>query len=292
MTTLFLCIPSKGKPIMDWVKAKNVLIVVFIVVNIFLGINLVLFYRADSAFGKNTVNAVKILEERGVKLKCNVPEISDAYRINYGNEALDMKSIAPILLDDYKLSSGKLEYGKEISSNSKRVIFTDNISFTYTDSLPGDKVETSDKDKTIKYCIKFLDKLKLPVSEYHVDKYIKQDDGTVNIVFKEIYNDYIIFSNDFQIEVSNNGIKKLKCRLIKVNGEQSKGNSIVPAYQILLRHYTESKNTITGIDIGFICEYRQEGISSTISPVWRISTEEDGERYFSTVDGSIIVKKM
>ncbi|MCX7922114.1 MAG: two-component system regulatory protein YycI [Clostridia bacterium] len=277
---------------MDWVKAKNVLIVVFVVLNIFLTVNLVLFYRADSAHGKNTINAVKILEDRGVGLKCKVPDISTSYRINYENAALDMRAIASLLLGSSGIPSEKLKYGKELTFGVKSIVFNDSSSFTFTDGSPGDKVEINDKDKTIKYCIKFLNSLKLPVTEYCEDRYIKQPDGSVKIAFKEIYKDYIIFSNEFEIEISDRGIRKLKGRLIKVNGEQSKGNNIVPAYQILLRYYTERKSTIVGIDIGFNCEFRPEGISSSTSPVWRIRTGEGSEQYFSTVDGSIIEKKM
>lgn len=276
---------------MDWAKAKNVLIVVFLLLNIFLAATIFLSYGEDGVQRKNAVNAAKILEEQGVVLKYKIPEISESYRISYGNAALDKKGIASILMGDEGLISGDLEYGTTVSKGSKSLTFKDSCSFTYVDSNPAETVNLKDKEKIIKYCVKFLNRLELPVSEFYTDddEYITRPDGSIHIVLNEKYNNHIIFSNEFKMDVSANGITRLECKLVKVDRNQStKIKNIVPAYQILLRHYIGNKDTvITDIDIGFDCTYVEKGKSSITYPVWRVRTQDGKKpRFFSAMDGA------
>ncbi|MCX8130858.1 MAG: two-component system regulatory protein YycI [Clostridia bacterium] len=271
---------------MDWSKAKSVLIVVFLILNAFLSVYLISLYQGNSVHRKNIINAVKILEDKGIKVMCKIPETRDSYSINYENSVLDKNMIASVLFGS-NMISGAIINGQEMQRGSKRILFTDNSSFLYTDAKLVQNTQIFEKEKIVKICSKLLADLKLPVSDFYLDSYVTQPDGSVNLIFIEKVENYIIFSNRFEMSFYNGEIIRLKAAVAKINkGQKIKIKNIVPAYQILLRNYIgESNIIVNGIDLGYDCRYLEEGTSSTTSPIWRVRTGDGKERYFRAVDG-------
>ena len=58
---------------MDWSKAKSVLILVFIILNIFLAYNIMLLYNDEGISAHIIENVENILMDNGVELKCQIP---------------------------------------------------------------------------------------------------------------------------------------------------------------------------------------------------------------------------
>lgn len=276
---------------MDWRRAKNVLIYIFIVLNIFLFVYLMFFGRHGGEAENNIVTAVEILQDRGVELKCKIPDTEDSHRIRFESLTLDKESIASKLLDSGENNSYTITQGGEFNNGTKKLTFDDSSSFTYKNSDPKGEVDISDRGNTVKYCLRFLEDINLPVSEIYVDTYEKNYDGTVTIAFKEKHKKYIVFNNDITITINKNGITQLKCSLIKIIGfDDTKIKKIVPAYQILLRNYIQHSRTttITDIDIGFNFTgftKGKRGTSTSIIPIWRVREQNGTDKFFSAIDG-------
>ncbi|RCX09088.1 regulatory protein YycI of two-component signal transduction system YycFG [Anaerobacterium chartisolvens] len=273
---------------MDWAKTKIVLIWIFVILNVFLTVNLLAYFENGETVRENTSNALKIMESRGYVLSGKIPYSSSSYSLSYENAVLDREAVASVLLGKGFALPAKIQ-DDELLYDDKILKFINSGEFEYTDKSPDDYIDIQNIDKAEKYCRNFLSNLLLPVTDYALDTYKINSDKTVTFTFYEKYKSFFIFSNRAEITLSAKGVTRLECRVIgKKSLENTRSSiSIVPAYQILLRHFSKGSNTvIQDIEIGFLCTYLNgESSYSSIPPVWRIIVQGEGPRYFSAFDG-------
>ncbi len=274
---------------MDWAKTKIVLIWIFVILNVFLTVNLLAYFENGEAVRENTSNALKIMESRGYILNSKIPYSSASYSLSYENAVLDREPVAAGLLGKGFDLPDEIENDDELLYDDKMLKFRNSGEFEYTDKSPDGYIDIQNIGKAEKYCRNFLSDLLLPVTDYTLDTYKINSDKTVTFTFYEKYKSFFIFSNKAEITLSSKGVIRLECSVI---GKKSLENtdssiSIVPAYQILLRHFSKASNTvIQDIEIGFLCTYLNgENSYSSIPPVWRIIIEGEEPRYFSAFDG-------
>jgi regulatory protein YycI of two-component signal transduction system YycFG len=276
---------------MDWSKAKNILIFIFIVLNVFLIVYMSM-YKFDKGVSRETIaNTREILSQRGIKLECAIPDnSSDTARLIYENGELDGAGLV------HKLFNGSVELyddmkkDLEIVEGSKKLVFRDRNFFVYTDEKPSGQLDMSDKDYMEKYLREFLKDLDLHISNYKVDWFSRNADGSATFIFTEKYSKYLVFDNYVKAVVTKNGISNLECSYSKVKGLSKELTKIMPAYKVLLKNFSTGEGLIIiNIDFGFK-GYEPEGetLQYSEAPAWRIRLKDGSSRYFKASDGDEI----
>ena len=263
---------------MEWSKAKNMLIILFLMLNIILAAYLVLSFHNDSST-KNIENTVKILKNRGYILKTKIPTTVQSNKLIYENKGLDQGFITGKLLNNASPNLKGIKLNQIQKDGSKTLKFTSINSFTYDDGAPIINVDISTRKKVENYGIAVIKRLKLPISNPYVDYYKLNLDKSVNVIFIEKLEGKYIFDNTVSFKITNKGLKVLKCNLVKVKDFDKKVN-IVPAYQILLKYFiTGNKTSINRIDLGY--EFGSNvGVNGDKTPEWRILLGDGNKIFF------------
>lgn len=272
---------------MDWSKAKNVLIVIFLVLNVVL-----LFINYDTlgsgqAESKEILsNTDAVLNSRGVKLKCKIPTSVKGAMLTFENTQLDKVGIAQILLG-VDPNSKSIDAVKEIVGNNKSLLF-ENESFTYINKNKGADVEISSVSDAQKLLTKLFKKLGLHFSEYILDKSIKNKDNSYELKYIHKHQGYLIYDDYIRAVIDSGGLKTLeyKYREAKSLKQDSDEEPLVEAYQILIGASDIKDTYIESIDIGFIkSKSDKETKSSFEELVWRVKSN-NSEVFYDAKNGT------
>lgn len=263
---------------MDWSKAKNLLIFLFLALNIFLAAYVFMSFKNDSS-NANILNTEKILKSRGYTLNTKIPNISEAYKMLYDKGQYDSAYIAQKLLEMPKISETEIKSAQSFKNGTKTIIFNpDKSLFTFEDKAPTKNVDISTKDKVEKYSIKLISQLKLPISNLYLDSYKTNSDKSVSITFIEKYKNLYIFKNYIELKITEKGLVFMECNLVKLIGFDTEKVKINPVYQLLLKYFVEGKNrTIEKTDLGYELD---TGVKGSKTPEWRIKMEDGTIEYF------------
>ena len=279
---------------MDWSKAKNILILAFIVTNIFLAY--VLF---TSSQDKNELmvnnqlikDVVKLLAKENIKVDTDIPKSTPSLPIiSLEYEVYDPKEMLDIFLGPAEEISMADEYiytnGKELLSfeeNNKKLVYEN----TYL-KLKKNKAEIS-KDEALK-----------KVQEYIIDHKLNLKDARLNShsinnkVHKLVYNKDVdgirVEETNMTLKVSSDGVILFE-RYWVDNIKKGNENLIISsAPKALLRLLTREEyygKTIKQIDICYyfnVDEYKRnislnDSTGGVAAPTWRFIFE-DGEKAF------------
>lgn len=276
---------------MEWSKAKNVLILTFIILNIFLLVNLSLSKFRGEVSKEAVANTVEILSKRGISVKCDIPGYSSDTGMleNINNENYKL-NIASKLLGNNNLNLMQLKKGKELVLGDRKLTVFDDDTLIYKDSSPDFQLDIADQAETLKNIKKYLKSIGLPSANYDIDKLIKSPDNNITLTFVEKYKKFIIFDNYIEVSASNKGISGVTVKLNRAGNITKNQKKIIPAYIVLLNNFSEKKKmVITDIDFGFKKFVDDNDTRDLLdSPVWRIRSEDGGEWFYRAVDGKEI----
>ncbi len=305
---------------MDWAKAKNILIVVFLTLNIFLLAYGSMHRPQNVNSNEGVVSVLEILQKRGITISedYELPKynkrtpmlIMENYVINrkdvlsflFGkNEDFDLIKAIDKSLEDDKI--------KSYADGSKHIEFTGVGSFVYVDEDATIKIEEFNIEKDslqdkqiIKGYRKLFLNMNIDVSSFILDRVKTNDDGSYTFVFVENYKNYLVFDNRAKITVFNSGIKAIDFSISKIDGFSKSSSPIMPAHLVLLKNFYTLANSeqndagiiICSIDIGFkgfddkIDENTPNTESTVQSPSWRVISKDGREMYFKAYDGEEI----
>jgi hypothetical protein len=260
---------------MDWSKAKNVLLVVFILLNtILLYNNYVAFSGGGNILSDElSSNTLAVLASRGINVNCEIPSSAKGATLIYGPYLEDRHKIADVLLGSK--ARDKIEDGKMIREGGKELIFNDN-SFEFKDEKPQALENISDIEKAKLMLEDTLENMGIPYKDFEMDSKSKTKDNIYKFEYKQVYEGYILFDNYIKAEIWTTGIKKLDFKYRSVRGiKKNTKQKTVDAYQILLK-MTDIKNVdINKIDIG----YGDYVLS------WRVRFSNGSESFYSAYNG-------
>jgi len=254
---------------MDWSKAKSVLILVFIILNIFLAYNIMLLYNDEGISAHIIENVENILMDNGVELKCQIPVNVDGSV--YG---IDETYKGVVVLADELIIDGiipRIEYKGQ----------KEEVEIIY-EKLPEDLVgENIDYAKEVR---RILKKIKLPMDELFLDRQlIPERKGRIELKYVEKKDNMLFFDNVLNIIIEN-GKMYMKITYKKYKHLSNSNSNVVPAYQILLRNFHKDKKVfIESIDIGVkFCDVDRNYTGPFT--VWRIKMD-DGDKFFIVSTG-------
>lgn len=313
---------------MDWSKAKNILIVVFIILNIFL-----LVYssvsREESSISKESAAAVAdILAKNNVIIDkdCEIPLYKkNTAMLVFENSDIDKQKIIEKLLGkDYagaRENTGDNSYAEEkdskaladkgntgiggqdnredekntISTGDKKIIFGEGLAFTYHNANPDDDIRTGRIKNMEKYLKEYFSDMGINMSRFILDKHVKHTDSNGDTyIFIEKYKNFLIYDNRISVSITQKGIVNIDLNIRKIKGFTKTASPVMPAHQALLKNFYEKKDIIIkSVDIGYKGFGNDRGEQETKEifhgPAWRIITADGTEVFLKAYDGEEIM---
>lgn len=273
---------------MDWKKAKTILILVFVALNLILAIILFRSIKGGE-ISKDTINnTLKILEQNNILIECPIPKYTGKdYILQNEETVLDRNTIVTGFFgDNYsKISDNIYKKGTE------KLVFSSDCSFEYSCSGTDRKVYTQNKSGVEAFLRDLLKKLEIPFDEFQLDSFSTSVSGeSSKATYKGIYGGYSVFDNYIEVEIGKIGIKSIRYQYKKPLTISDRDINVIPVYQILTTKITNYPGIdISDVAIGFKgikvdkdTKTLYEGLS------WRIRTTEGKEFYFNATSGEIM----
>ncbi|SHJ93167.1 two-component system regulatory protein YycI [Paramaledivibacter caminithermalis] len=272
---------------MDWVKAKNILIIALIITNLFLGYYVIKDYKANNytyTISQEKIDDVKeLLEKKNIIIKADIPkEIYELPELTVEYETYDKEEIESKI---YEADKRNYREKVKISSNDKLINYTKKI-ITNTD-----KEITKEDAEEIVY--EFIKKLGFENDEA-VFWGIKEKDREYGIEYKQKYENVILNDGYMKFKLKNNEVISFERRWLKTIGTKGMNKRVIPATKALLlamdelkekKENEDSEVIVTGIDLvyslniielnTFLDEEWYEGNEKTGFLYWRIRLEND-----------------
>ncbi|GAE88935.1 two-component system regulatory protein YycI [Acetivibrio straminisolvens] len=221
---------------MDWARAKNIFIVLFFLLNIFLSI--ILIYTLDSdSISKDTIDdARQALAERGVAITCEIPHFNGSIgTLTYDDTSFNREIIVRNLTGS-KQNGESILSTLDIKDESKELIFPDEYSFAFRDSNPeGLSAGLKTAEGVLSFVSNVLRGTGIPVTDYHLD-IIEEKEGQKTYIFKQKYKNFWIHENYIVVELGDKGVTYIELRYRKIDSIIN-GKKVMPVYQVLIRHY-------------------------------------------------------
>ncbi|HHV58982.1 MAG TPA: hypothetical protein GXX49_01525 [Clostridiaceae bacterium] len=277
---------------MDWSRVKNILIILFIALNIFLFVNIINISVSDNVSKKTLNNTVKILNSNNVALDCKIPTYSkDTGTPEFEENVLSRGIILGKLMGNIQLPSlDATQDGNLIESNGKWIVFNGN-GFEYGNSNPDGNININSIDDIVKNIKLMLKDTQIPLGGFKPDypEIKKLDEGKVMVTLREQKDGIIIFDNRITVVATEKGIISMALDYRKLV-DITQPRKIIPAYQILIRNFhRKSGTTITSIDFGFKeTPLDNEPARFVDVPVWRIMNQEGQAEFYRADNGEQI----
>ena len=279
---------------MDWSKAKNILIMAFIVTNIFLAYALFSIDQDNQALKVDDefISEVKgILKSENIKIDSNIPnEIPSLPTVSLEYENYEVTDMADKLLGDYSeeyivgikkyISDTKM---LEFFNNNKKIIYRD---IELRDSLNKTKIS---KDQALELSKSFLTSIGFDLSDAKISFY-SEDDLVHKFEYSKAIDGVPIEETNMKIEVSSEGVIVFERYWMKNAKKEDRVLSASSAPKALLRLLTRERyygKTIVDIQICYYFDTDRyienvgfkESTGGVAIPTWRF-VFSDGEKAF------------
>lgn len=276
---------------MDWSKAKTILIVAFIITNLF--ILLVLINErpveeptiTDEFIG----NVVEIINDKGIGIDTEVPK-----DIPYLNTMIVEfeKIYSEELNKNYFNDNGIIKNGeglKEILNGNESILIINNRLVIYENTNERVLHKDIDMDKAIEISEEFIRRGKFSTSDMKLT-YMEEEDGTFYLEYSKEYGDIFVERTFTNFQIDKRGVKRFERQWLKTKelGETEIYISTAPKSLLTLLGMQEVYGkTITDISLCYYFdperhEYIEEPGATKqgkAEPAWRIQFS-DGYKVF------------
>ena len=273
---------------MDWARAKTILIVVFLAINIFLGYMIIGTKNGNTVYidSQKIQEVTDYLSGKGIEVKGEIPRKKvDMPSITVTYKLFNNKEIAEKLL----LANDKI---KETDTDSSLTMETEDIQIKIKNGRElnylNKTVEPVFSEIDEKLCKKniygFIQKLGIENSGMDIVS-AEEENGYMKYVYRQKYRGYVIYNSRMEYIVNDHGISKANIVWFNTINQVSKSGTVVSPLDALLTVYDYYKDDIgqgfavlgmeqgyyfgTGTEKKLDTSKIEEG---TAFPVWRINT--------------------
>lgn len=284
---------------MNWSRAKNILIVVFLLSNIYLSIVLINTSGDIKKVSQEKVEeTTSYLKKHNIIVNCKVP-----------NKAENL----PIVIVKYKDFSkneikgmffNEMSGVKDVEDRDEIRVYDDktsiliknNIEFNYTNKAV-EQVDNVDVRKSRTVAQSFVKLFRIE----NADKYLidtERTKGYVRLIYKQNYRKLHVDDSFLEIYANQNGVYNARVLWFDTIKQSERPMEVITSVGALLAVWSEFKSVkdaveITGIEQGyyFNTEYMKQfdvsrAIEGTAFPVWKITTNK-GILYVNAYDGKV-----
>lgn len=267
---------------MNFARAKTILIVIFIFVNIFLLVINNLFYQSETSVSEEKV--IQILLNNGIKIKNDIKNFPDTLSgVEIENLAANEEKLASIFLG--KNYTYKKSHSYKNENESLSIL---DLSIEYKVLTPKEK---GYKDITIlnagNKILKTLNKKGFDKSVMEASNISESSDNSYFVTLSYTYKGVPVFNNNLYATASKSGIKTIKGTVISFKELKNTKYNITPATNILLELplnsdlKSEFKNpVVTDIRLGYYLPLGKTEASIYAIPAYEIEIDDKKIYYY------------
>lgn len=258
---------------MNWYRAKTILIVFFVITNIFLLYNIVFTGRGDVYIKDEIIlYTTDILKKNGIEMNTDIPKKKKSIRqFNANNIVSDYDEFAKNVLGESVEKTGENTYK---SSVGELAFSGDRFSLklnTYKIAKPS-----KNKIDTAKNCLKTF---KINISDYMAKE---TDDG---VYFKQEIDGMQVFNSGLSVKISGDNLSEISGVWFEKSSDIADTSEMKPITSVLIDILSSpecpKENTqITDLTLGYMV-YDTESYHKSIMPmpVWKINFGKDNFIY-------------
>lgn len=272
---------------MDWNKAKNILIAMFLIINIFLSYQLYTISRNQYIYieKEELENIKQYLSKKNVQIGATLSDrVLIAPSINVRYHEFDTKKIEEIFFNsiEYKLSN--ITNGFVMENDEITVEVVDGVYINYQNKGINIKQIDVNEEKCIENAFSFINNLQLN-SGNQFTKIKEVNKGFVRLVVGQEYNKIAVDSSQIEIIATEEGVVEAKVNWLESIKPDKRHNIITPI-MALLKAYGSRGETDEAVVVKQIrqCYYFVPNVQAgsggklvlegSIPPMWVIESDD------------------
>jgi regulatory protein YycI of two-component signal transduction system YycFG len=220
---------------LDWNKAKNIFIAMFLIINIFLSYQLYTISRNQYIYlnEKELENIKEYLGKKNIQIDAAISDrvlIAPSIKVKY--HEFDVKKIENIFFnsDEYKLSNNSRGFGMKDKNITVDVI--NGFDVNYQNKAIRIKQVDVNEEKCITNAYNFINKLQLNTgNQFTKTKEVKK--GYVRLVLGQEYDKIPVDSSRIEIIVTEEGVVEAKINWLEWIKPDKRYNVITPVMALL-----------------------------------------------------------
>ncbi len=284
---------------MNWSKAKTILIIVFLIADIFL---FYVTYTGDISGKTAEEDATKVLEymeNQGISVKVPIPVKSTTASLLYVKYIMLERAEAKTLFFDSDESVDIKETAQKLIMESEEVILelNNNGEIFYLNKRLNKNKEIVEEESALKSAVSFLKKFNIDFDDGMMVKKTKGD-GYVSYRVSQSYKGQFIDNTYAEVKAVNEGIAYAKILWFEsIQNGKTKNKVISPVKALMklteLNSTGEDNVSVEEISLGYYFNNNMEktfAVDSVVEgnavPVWRFKTEV-GNIYINAYNGTV-----
>ena len=203
---------------MDWSKAKTILIISFIVVNILLVLALINTNEDIEAYvSENFVeDSIRLLSNKDISVSTEIPrEIPSLPSLIVEYETFNTSEVNERFFDGNGKISIKDDGFIEIQNDDEKLTVLNSKLLIYESNKTDDSKALYSNDDAIEIATNYLSDLEYDTSDMKLS-HIKQADSRYYLEFSKIYNDKYLESSFTNIQLDDTGVRKFERQWLNV----------------------------------------------------------------------------
>ncbi|MBP7175979.1 MAG: two-component system regulatory protein YycI [Thermoclostridium sp.] len=267
---------------MNWRRAKNILLMVLVLLNVFLFINVLSVKDPFDITGKYQKDAKKALQAAGVTVSGNIPSSSPVGRISFSQREASYYTEFVHRLTGLNVEDSAWASDNIFNNGGTSLSFSDE-NFT---------LETSEELFPTENTKKLDQKLKSWLrekfgNEAFVQDGFAQNGDTITAEYVRKYKNLPLFAQRITFTITNNRLAKMEGSLkLLYDIKASKStNEIISPNIVLLTGKDKVQGIVSSIDLGYLS---LQGDDLYDTPVWRITLASGEKAWFNAYTGEFL----
>lgn len=271
---------------MDWARAKNIILIVLILLNIFLFINVMNVKSSYTVTKQYQKSARQALESAGIVVSGSIPNYSGQLgRISYiEKEPSEFQGVVNKLTGlNYSDTSG--DEAPCWENGGRRLQFSEGF-FVYTDKTGADIFNAEDEKRLNKQIITWIRAKGLSNNEFS-QKSFSENGNVVTAEYIQHYNKMPLFSNRIVFTIEDGKLTRVEgsMRIFYDLKPSKQKDEIISPNIVLLTSRDKIQGVIDSIVLGYLRPKDEELYDV---PVWQINLHSGNKIYFNAYTGEYI----
>jgi regulatory protein YycI of two-component signal transduction system YycFG len=277
----------KGRIKLDWNKAKNIFIAMFLIINIFLSYQLYTISRNQYIYieEEEIDNIEQYLARKNVQMDAIISDrVLIAPKINVKYHEFDIKKIEELFFGSVEYQINNTDHGFDMKYNELSVEVKDGFYVTFQDKSIDIKQKDVNEEKCIKNAYNFINKLQLNTGNQFT-KIKEVGKGYVHLVLGQEYGKLSVDTSLIDIIATEEGVVEAKISWLEWIKPDKRLNIITPVMALLKaygsRAETDETIIIKQIRQGYhftpeVQDAPNDAIilEGTLSPMWIIESDK------------------
>jgi regulatory protein YycI of two-component signal transduction system YycFG len=278
---------AKGRIKLDWNKAKNIFIAMFLIINIFLSYQLYTISRNQYIYieEKEIDNIEQYLARKNVQMDAIISDrVLIAPKINVKYHEFDIKKIEELFFDSVEYQINNTAHSFDMKYNELSVEVKDGHYVTFQDKSIDIKQKDVNEEKCIKNAYNFINKLQLNTGNQFT-KIKEVGKGYVHLVLGQEYGKLSVDTSIIDIIATEEGVVEAKVSWLEWIKPDKRLNIITPVMALLKaygsRAETDETIIIKQIRQGYHFTPNVQDapndmiiLEATLSPMWIIESDK------------------